>query len=67
MKALWTAGVGALVLAACLAAGSGAAMNAPSGDTCTVNGGGTSVHGHHQPAGQRAGAGRLRVRRGAGP
>ena len=42
MKALWTAGVSALVLAACLAAGSGAAMNAPSGDTCSVTGGGTS-------------------------
>jgi hypothetical protein len=42
MKALWTAGLGALVLAACLAAGSGAAMTAPSGDTCTVTGGGTS-------------------------
>ena len=40
MKALWTAGVSALVLAACLAAGSGAAIDAPSGDTCSVTGGG---------------------------
>src|SRR4051794_8182302 len=42
MKALWRAGLGALVLAACLAAGSGAAMSAPSGDTCSVTGTGTS-------------------------
>jgi hypothetical protein len=42
MKALWKAGLGAFVLAAWLAAGSGAAMSAPSGDTCTVTGSGTS-------------------------
>jgi hypothetical protein len=42
MKALWKAGLGALVLAACLVAGSGAAMSVPSGDTCTVTGSGTS-------------------------
>jgi hypothetical protein len=42
MKALWKAGLGAFVLAGCLAAGSGAAMSSPSGDTCTVTGAGTS-------------------------
>jgi len=42
MRGLWKAALGALVLAACLAGGSGAAMSAPSGDTCTVTGGGTS-------------------------
>ena len=42
MKALVKALTGVFVLAAALAGGSGAAMSAPSGDTCTVNGSGTS-------------------------